>query len=235
MTEPIYASKPQGPACMDELVELALDLRWSWDRTADEIWRPLAPELWDHTRNPWVILQTIAPSKLKDLAADDKFSTRVTALSEKMRTSHTEDAWFQETQAQAPVSAVAYFSMEFMLGEALPIYSGGLGNVAGDQLKAASDLGIPVIGVGLLYQEGYFRQAIAADGSQLVLYPINDPGQLPIRPLRDASGEWVRLQMRLPAYKVWVRAWEAQIGRVKIISPGLKRPRKPAHRAWHHQ
>ncbi len=109
------------------------------------------------------------------MAAGDQFSTRVETLAKKMRDSHSAPAWFQETQAQTPLTAVAYFSMEFMLGEALPIYSGGLGNVAGDQLKAASDLGVPVIGVGLLYQEGYFRQAIAADGSQLALYPINDP------------------------------------------------------------
>src|SRR3974377_317848 len=196
MTEPIYASELRRAdellrlAGMEELLELALDLRWSWDHSADEIWRPLAPELWDFTRNPWVILQTISPSKLKDLVADDKFSTRVTALSEKMRTSHTEDAWFQETQAQAPVSAVAYFSMEFMLGEALPIYSGGLGNVAGDQLKAASDLGIPVVGVGLLYQQGYFRQMLTRDGAQQALFPYNDPGQLPITPLRDPNGDW---------------------------------------------
>ena len=114
-----------------------------------------------------------------------------------------------------------------MLGEALPIYSGGLGNVAGDQLKAASDLGVPVVGVGLLYQEGYFRQAIAADGSQLALYPINDPGQLPITPVRDASGEWVRLQIQLPAYTVWVRAWQAQVGRVKLYLLDLNDPENP--------
>ncbi len=227
MTEPIYASEPQGLACMDDLVELALDLRWSWDHRADEIWRPLAPESWDRTRNPWVILQTISPGKLKDLAADEKFNTRVKALAEQMRTSRSAPAWFQETQAQSPVHAVAYFSLEFMLGEALPIYSGGLGNVAGDQLKSASDLGVPVVGVGLLYQEGYFRQTIAVDGSQLALYPINDPGQLPIRPLRAANGEWVRLEMHLPAYKVWVRAWEAQVGRVKLYLLDLNDPENP--------
>jgi starch phosphorylase len=227
MTEPIYASKPQGPACMDDLSELALDLRWSWDHSADEIWRPLSPELWDRTRNPWVILQTISPGKLQDLAADDKFNTRVKTLAEKMRTSRSAAAWFQETQAPAPLSAVAYFSLEFMLGEALPIYSGGLGNVAGDQLKSANDLGVPVCGIGLLYQEGYFRQAIAGDGSQLALYPINDPGQLPIRPLRAASGAWVRLEMHLPAYKVWIRAWEAQIGRVKLYLLDLNDPENP--------
>jgi glycogen phosphorylase len=228
MTRPIFASEPQGLAGIDELVDLALDLRWSWDHSADEIWRPLSPELWDLTRNPWVILQTIAPGKLKDLAADNKFRTRVETLAEKMRAARSAAAWFQESQAQAPVTTVAYFSMEFMLGEALPIYSGGLGNVAGDQLKAASDLGVPVIGVGLLYQEGYFRQAIAADGSQLALYPINDPGQLPIRPLRDDSGEWVRLQMHLPPYKVWIRAWEAQVGRVKLYLLDLNDPENPS-------
>jgi starch phosphorylase len=227
MTAPIFAVEMEGLPCLDELNELALDLRWSWDRSADEIWRPLAPELWDHTRNPWIILQTIAPGKLKELAKDDKFTSRVKTLAEKMRTSRSEAAWFQETQAQAPVTTVAYFSMEFMLGEALPIYSGGLGNVAGDQLKAASDLGVPVIAVGLLYQEGYFRQAIATDGSQLALYPINDPGQLPIKPLRDANGEWVRLQVQMPGYKIWVRAWEAQVGRVKLYLLDLNDPENP--------
>ena len=142
-------------------------------------------------------------------------------------TSRGADAWFQRAQAQAPLTTVAYFSLEFMLGEALPIYSGGLGNVAGDQLKAASDLGVPVVGIGLLYQEGYFRQALAADGSQLALYPINDPGQLQIRPARDASGEWVRLQLQLPAYTIRVHAWEAQVGRVKLYLLDLNDPANP--------
>ena len=96
-------------------------------------------------------------------------------------------AWFQQHHSQAPLTCVAYFSMEFMLSEALPIYSGGLGNVAGDQLKAASDLGVPVVGVGLLYQQGYFRQVIDKDGAQQALFPYNDPGQLPITPLRHAE------------------------------------------------
>jgi starch phosphorylase len=106
--------------------------------------------------------------------------------------------------------------MEFMLSEALPIYSGGLGNVAGDQLKAASDLGVPVVGVGLLYQQGYFRQVIDSQGAQQALYPYNDPGQLPITPLRQPNGEWLRLEISLPGYSVWVRAWQVQVGRVKL-------------------
>ena len=233
MTEPIYASELRRAdelrrlAGMEELLELALDLRWSWDHGADEIWRPLAPELWDLTRNPWVILQSVAHDKLKKLAADANFRTRVETLVQEMRTSREAPSWFQEVQTQAPLTAVAYFSMEFMLGEALPIYSGGLGNVAGDQLKAASDLGVPVIGMGLLYQQGYFRQAIAADGSQLALYPINDPAQLPIIPARDANGEWVRLLIHFPGYEVWVRTWQAQVGRLKLYLLDLNDPANP--------
>ena len=105
-------------------------------------------------------------------------------------------------------TSVAYFSMEFMLSEALPIYSGGLGNVAGDQMKAASDLGVPVVGVGLLYGQGYFRQDFDSEGRQQALYPVNDPGQLPIRPLRQPNGEWLRLQIQLPGSKIWLRCWE---------------------------
>ena len=106
--------------------------------------------------------------------------------------------------------------MEFMLTEALPIYSGGLGNVAGDQLKAASDLGVPVVGVGLLYQHGYFRQGIDRDGAQQALYPYNDPGQLPVTPVLQPNGELLRMEIGLPGYSVWVRTWEVQVGRIKL-------------------
>ncbi len=226
MTKPIFPHETRSFAGMDELIDLALDLRWSWDHGADEIWRSLAPELWDVTRNPWSILQTVAPGKLKELADNTTFRSRVEELSRE-RSALPGATWFQKAGAAAALTQVAYFSLEFMLGEALPIYSGGLGNVAGDQLKAASDLGVPVVGVGLLYQEGYFRQAIAADGSQLALYPINDPGQLPITPARDDTGEWIRLQIHLPAYAVWVRAWQAQVGRVKLYLLDLNDPGNP--------
>ena len=140
-------------------------------------------------------------------------------------------AWFQHTHARAPLTSVAYFSMEFMLSEALPIYSGGLGNVAGDQLKAASDLGVPVTGVGLLYQQGYFRQVIDHEGAQQALYPYNDPGQLPITPLRASNGEWVRLEVELPGYSVWLRAWQVQAGRVTLyLLDSNDAANFPAHR-----
>jgi starch phosphorylase len=106
--------------------------------------------------------------------------------------------------------------MEFMLSEALPIYSGGLGNVAGDQLKAASDLGVPVVGVGLLYQHGYFRQSIDRNGAQQALYPYNDPAQMPLTPVLRANGDWLRLEILLPGSSVWLRAWQVQVGRLKL-------------------
>jgi starch phosphorylase len=128
----------------------------------------------------------------------------------------TAPAWFQKTHPTSALECVAYFSMEYMLSEALPIYSGGLGNVAGDHLKAASDLGVPLVGVGLLYSQGYFRQVIDRTGAQQALFPYNDPGQLPIAPLRQANGEWLRLQITLPGYSIWLRAWQVQVGRVSL-------------------
>ncbi|HWT81580.1 MAG TPA: alpha-glucan family phosphorylase, partial [Candidatus Methylomirabilis sp.] len=199
------------------LAELALDLRWSWDHRADGVWRQLDPTLWELTRNAWVILQTVSRDQLARLLDDPSFRHQVDALVRAQREAREEPRWFQRLHPQAPLAQVAYFSMEFMLSEALPIYSGGLGNVAGDQLKAASDLGVPVVGVGLLYQQGYFRQVIDRAGTQQALFPFNDPWQLPITPLRRANGEWLRVTLDLPGYSVWLRAWQAQVGRVRLF------------------
>ncbi|MGO9201028.1 MAG: alpha-glucan family phosphorylase [Limisphaerales bacterium] len=201
---------------LDSLVELALDLRWSWNHRADEIWRQLDPALWELTQNAWVVLQTVSQDRLQQLLADSEFRRKLDHLMESRREAAEAPAWFQRKYPQPSLSGVAYFSMEFMLSEALPIYSGGLGNVAGDQLKAANDLGLPVVGVGLLYQRGYFRQVIDGDGAQQALFPFNEPGQLPISPLRQPNGEWLRLEIALPGFSVWLRAWEVRIGRVKL-------------------
>ena len=215
----------------DSLSELALDLRSSWNHATDEVWRKLDPALWEFTHNPWVVLQTVSRKKLQRVLAEPAFRKQVDDLVQARRESAQAPAWFQKSHPRVALNAVAYFSMEFMLSEALPIYSGGLGNVAGDQLKAASDLGVPVIGVGLLFSEGYFRQVIDRDGAQQALYPFNDPGQLPITPLRDDSGEWVRLEIVLPGYSVWLRAWQAQIGRVKLyLLDSNDAANYPAHR-----
>ena len=200
----------------DSLAQLALDMRTGWDHSGDHLWERLDPALWDLTRNPWVVLQTVSRKKLQDAFADPAFCRDVTDLAQERRHAAEAPGWFQQTHADSSLRCIAYFCMEFMLNEALPIYSGGLGNVAGDQLKAASELGVPAVGVGLLYQQGYFRQVIDRNGRQQALFPYNDPGQLPITPLRREDGEWLRLEVELPGYSVWLRAWQVQVGRLKL-------------------
>ena len=230
-SHPIYNLLPTEIEGFNALAELALDLRWSWNHATDQVWRQLDPALWELTQNPWVVLQTVSRDQIERLLADPVFRKQVDDLVRTRRQAVEAPAWFQHTYPHAPLSCVAYFSMEFMLSEALPIYSGGLGNVAGDQLKAASDLGVPVVGVGLLYQQGYFRQVIDKDGAQEALFPYNDPGQLPITPLRHANGEWLRLEIALPGYSVWLRAWQVQVGRVKLyLLDSNDAANFPAHR-----
>jgi len=228
------ADKPRSSTDVrefDGLAELALDLRSSWNHATDHVWRQLDPVLWELTHNPWVVLQTVSREKLQRVLAEPAFRKSVDDLVQARRDAAQTPAWFQQTHPQSALSCVAYFSMEFMLSEALPIYSGGLGNVAGDQLKAASDLGVPVVGVGLLYQQGYFRQVIDKDGAQQALFPYNDPGQLPITPLREANGEWLRFEIALPGYSVWLRAWQVQVGRVKLyLLDSNDAANYPAHR-----
>ncbi len=220
---------------MDALTELALNLHWSWNHKADEIWGALDSYLWKTTQNPWVILQTVSQDKINALLATPKFQQRLAGMLRHKHEAHAADAWFQKKHAGAALTAAAYFSMEFMLTEALPIYSGGLGNVAGDQMKAASDLGVPVVGVGLLWGQGYFRQDFDADGRQRDLYPVNDPGQLPIQPLRRADGEWLRLQLQLPGGRIWLRCWQVLVGTKEAVSSGRQRLRQYRRAARHHQ
>ncbi len=219
------------PDAESALVELALDLRNTWNHSTDPLWSKIAPELWALTHNPWVVLQAASRSKLTALLGDIEFHEQVRKLVERQRHTLNSQTWFQQTHAKPPLTYVAYFSMEFGLSEALPIYSGGLGNVAGDQLKAASDLGVPLVAVGLLYQQGYFRQVIEADGSQRALYPYNDPGQMPVTPVRNADGEWIRLSIRLPGHTLWLRSWEARVGRLKLYLLDSNDPaNEPAYR-----
>ena len=216
MSSSTIFGRPLDTAISDALTDLALDLRWSFNHSADQLWEQLDPELWELTHNPWVLLQTVSREKLRSVTSDPRFQRLLADLHREKKLAEESEAWFQNAHPRSGVSTIAYFSMEFMLSEALPIYSGGLGNVAGDQLKAASNLGVPVTGIGLLYQQGYFRQEIDAQGHQQALYPFNDPGQLPIRPVREPNGEWLRLAIALPGFKLWIRIWQVQVGRVNL-------------------
>jgi len=228
ITESVLSSNIEG---LETLTELALDMRSAWNHATDNVWRRLDATLWEVTHNPWVVLQTVSRDTLTEALAEPAFRKTIDDLVQTRRQAAEIAGWFQQLHPKSPLSCVAYFSMEFMLSEALPIYSGGLGNVAGDQCKAASDLGIPLIGVGLLYQQGYFRQVIDQNGGQQALYPYNDPGQLPITPLRERNGEWLRLEIGLPGYSVWLRAWQVQVGRVKLyLLDSNDAANYPAHR-----
>jgi starch phosphorylase len=139
MSSPAFSNRPES-AISDALTDLALDLRWSFNHSADQLWQRLDPDLWESTHNPWVILQTVSWEKLQSVTADPNFQKLVVDLHREKTNAEKPEGWFQKAHPQSGLSAVGYFSMEFMLSEALPIYSGGLGNVAGDQLKAASNL-----------------------------------------------------------------------------------------------
>ncbi|MGH9451650.1 MAG: alpha-glucan family phosphorylase [Terriglobia bacterium] len=231
MSNPVYTKRPAETPASDSLAEMALDLRWSYTHSADKIWQRLAPELWDLTHNPWFVLQAVSREKLQSVTSDPEFQKLLDVLLREKRDGARQAGWFQKAHPGSRLTTIAYFSMEFMLSDALPIYSGGLGNVAGDQLKTASSLGVPVTGVGLLYQQGYFRQEIDAQGQQHALYPFNDPGQLPIKPVRDASGEWLRFTIAFPGCKLWIRAWQVQIGRTKLYLLDTNDPANiPEHR-----
>jgi len=231
MSSPAIDNSRSDIDVSDALTELALDLRWSFNHAADRVWQQLDAELWELTHNPWVVLQTVSREKLQSVTADPEFQALVTDIHTEKTTIEKSEGWFQKAHPKSGISAVAYFSMEFMLSEALPIYSGGLGNVAGDQLKTASNLGVPVIGVSLLYQQGYFRQEIDAQGQQQALYPFNDPGQLPIQPLREPNGEWLRLSVDVPGGKLWIRTWQVKVGRTKLYLLDTNDPaNSPAYR-----
>jgi glycogen phosphorylase len=227
MSSTTYVDHPLDTTISHALTDLALDLRWSFNHSADRLWEQLDPELWELTHNPWVLLQTVSREKLQNVTADPDFQSLLAELHREKTLAEESEGWFQRAHPHSGISTIAYFSMEFMLSEALPIYSGGLGNVAGDQLKAASNLGIPVTGIGLLYQQGYFRQEIDAQGHQQALYPFNDPGQLPIRPVREPNGEWLRLPIAFPGFKLWLRVWQVKVGRVKLYLLDTNDPANP--------
>lgn len=201
----------------DALGELALDLRWTWSHEADLLWQRVDAEIWQRTQNPWIILQDISARRLEALAADRPFVAELERLTCARQGYLSAAGWFATAHGtMAELSGVAYFSMEFGLGEGLPLYAGGLGILAGDFLKTASDLGLPVIGVGLLYQEGYFRQLIDACGTQHEVYAFNDPGSMPIRPAKGPDGAWLHVCLDLPGRPVQLRVWQALVGRVRL-------------------
>jgi starch phosphorylase len=204
------------PPELQILAELALDLRWTWSHASDILWQAIDPVIWERTQNPWMLLQNISKERLETLVHDQIFLDQLEELKQERAQYYSQDGWFQCEYPQSEIGTVAYFSMEYGLGEALPIYAGGLGILAGDLLKSASDLNLPLVGVGLLYQQGYFRQMIDAQGAQQAFYPYNEPASLPIRPALDKQGNRLTIVVELPARDLFLRVWEVQVGRVSL-------------------
>lgn len=200
--------------------ELAYNLRWTWDHEIINLFRRLDRELWESTyHNPVLMLGSISQERLNEAAADDGFVAQLNRIAQKHQAyMHTEgSSWYEKHHhSKSKKGVIAYFSAEFGLTECLPIYSGGLGILAGDHVKAASELGLPLVGVGIVYQEGYFRQYLNADGWQQERYPINDFYNIPILPVKEKDGNQVMISVDFPGRKVHARIWKAQVGRVPL-------------------
>ena len=204
------------PNALERLRPLAYDLRLTGSKTMAQVWRRLDPEAWDRTNNPHIVLLHAHQDRLEEAAADPQLLAMLDSWFARRDAIETSAGWFGSLPGSDALTGIAYFSMEFGLSEALPIYSGGLGILAGDHLKSANDLGVPVVGIGLLYQQGYFRQVLGWDGEQLAAFPFNDPGSLPVQPVLDADGRWPRVRLELPGRTLLLRVWQAMIGRVRL-------------------
>jgi len=169
------------------LAELALDLRWTWSHAGDDLWRMINAEVWERTRNPWTLLQDVSRERLETLARDRVFQEELRKLIGLRERYLSQPSWYAQHYSAGELERIAYFSMEFGLGESLPLYAGGLGILAGDYLKTASDLGVPAVGVGLLYQVGYFRQMVDAGGLAARDVPVQRAGQ-PAHPACRGAG-----------------------------------------------
>ncbi|MEV6619037.1 glycosyltransferase family 1 protein [Streptomyces sp. NPDC051051] len=213
-----FTVRPLLPEPLRPLSDLARNLRWSWHAETRDLFRQADPEHWAASGgDPVRLLGAVDAARLQELAGDDRFLGRLTAAADDLHAYLTGDRWYQQQSAELP-AAVAYFSPEFGVTAALPQYSGGLGILAGDHLKAASDLGVPLIGVGLLYRHGYFRQTLSRDGWQQEHYPVLDPNELPVTQLKEEDGTPAQVSLALPGGKqLHARIWLAQVGRVPLL------------------
>jgi len=202
---------------LEPLRALAYNLYWDWSDEVKELFRRLDPDLWEQSRqNPVLMLGTISQERLQTASTDDGFLAHLERAERELQDYLQERSWYQRQRGTHTQECYAYFSAEFGLTTAVPIYSGGLGVLAGDHLKSASDLGLPLVGVGLLYQQGYFQQYLTADGWQQERYPINDFYNLPLHLERQADGSELRIEVIFPQRVVYARIWRVDVGRVPL-------------------
>ncbi|MCL2543109.1 MAG: alpha-glucan family phosphorylase [Nocardioidaceae bacterium] len=208
-----FTVRPVLPEPLAAIGELAANLRWSWHPPTQQLFADIDAEEWERSgQDPVRLIGEVAPERWAELAADDGFVARVAELRGDLA------SYLAKPTLHGSPASIAYFSPEFGITAVLPQYSGGLGILAGDHLKAASDLGVPIVGVGLLYRHGYFKQRLSREGWQLESYPVLDPDELPISLLREASGEPARIGIRMPGgADLFAQIWVAQVGRVPLL------------------
>ncbi len=212
-----FTIEPNLPDALRPLLEIAHNLRWSWDGDAQELFRRLDPVGWEECyHNPVQMLGRISQKRLETMAESEGFLAHMQRVHQELRDYLDKPGWWSRTYGGDGTPQVAYFCAEFGITECLPIYSGGLGVLAGDHLKSASELGIPLVGIGLLYQQGYFRQRLNADGWQLELFPRNDFHNMPVSLVRDDEGNPVTVQVDFPDRATHAQVWVAHVGRVQL-------------------
>src|SRR5438874_7241604 len=216
-----FLVRPSVPPALSRMPELAYNIVWSWEPLIRALFRRLDPVLWRESGyNPVVLLGRVPQSTLDRAAADPRYVALYTQACER-----------HDAQIKMPSSdsgaLIAYFSAEYGLTECLPIYSGGLGILSGDHLKSASDCAIPLVGVGLLYQGGYFRQYLNPDGWQQERYPMNDFFTLPVTPVRDNARANLKVSVNLPSGPVWAQVWKINVGRVSLYLLDTNIPYNP--------
>ncbi|MEQ1568897.1 MAG: alpha-glucan family phosphorylase [Myxococcota bacterium] len=200
----------------ERLTALAANLWWSWDTEATSLWSEIDPFRWErHGHNPVALLQDVEPERLATLEASP-FAARVERVHARFRTYVESRGWCAREVPELLETGIAYFSMEFGLHESLHLYSGGLGVLAGDHVRSASDLGVPLVGISLLYRSGYFRQVID-DGRQIAAYPQAEWSRIPIRPCADATGAQVHITVPIGARAVRARLWQLDVGRCRLV------------------
>jgi len=216
---------PESLAALDEL---AGNLRWSWHEPTRQLFEHISPELWREIgADPVRLLGSVDPARLESLSRDHDYVSWANSTLGNLRDYLEQPRWYQGLEGEKP-EAIAYFSPEFGIAAALPQYSGGLGILAGDHLKSASDLGVPLVGVGLFYRAGYFSQSISPDGWQMESYPLLDPDGLPLSVLRRADGSAVQVSLALPDNRtLHARVWQAMVGRIRLLMLDTDIPENP--------
>src|SRR5689334_23032246 len=206
-----FLVRPALPESLSRMTELAYNVLWSWEPIVRALFRRLDANLWRESGyNPVLMLGRVPQATLQRAAKDPRY------LSLYRMACDAFDARVRTATASADGKLIAYFSAEYGLSECLPVYSGGLGILSGDHLKSCSDQDYPLIGLGLLYQQGYFRQTLNPDGWQQERYPVNDFYTLPLSPVKDAEGQDLKVSVKLPTGPVHIQVWKLNVGRITL-------------------